>query len=72
MHVDLLNFSSGEEQVMATVRVSEGKLRVEGKVPVRVLQTLEFERDEAEDDEAFLKNLPRVFSGAYLRARFVD
>jgi len=73
MHVELLDVSSGNEEVYGTVRMDNGQVVVEGDVPARVKRDIEFERRHTDvGDEAFLLRLEqRVFTGRYLRARFV-
>lgn len=75
MHVNLLDYTSGKESVMAIIRIEDGQMVVEGAVPPRLRKTLEFEYEHAQqhgqEGETFLLKLPRIFSGTYTRAQFI-
>jgi hypothetical protein len=72
MHVNLNDYTEfGKVKLMATIRVAGGQLQVDGKVPPGVQAELEDQRGRVKDDEAYLRSLPRVFSGTYIRAQFV-
>lgn len=76
MHVNILNYSSGKGQVYAVVRFVDGQMKVEGvgrQPPQSLLDTLTFERTMAKgSDEAFLRKLPQIFSGAYIKAKLIE
>jgi hypothetical protein len=72
MHVNLNDYTEfGKVKLMATIRVSKGQLQVEGKIPPGIRGELEDQHQRVTEDEAFLRSLPKVFSGTYVRAQFV-
>ena len=76
MYVNMLQLKAGEQTVIAVIRMADGQLQVDGEMPPRIRATLDFEHEHFKErhgggDEAFLRRLPQVFSGTYLRAQFV-
>lgn len=82
MHVNLLAFTrpEGDPDVVAVIRMVDGKIQIEGTLHARTVNTIEGEyllmqtdpRFEGKrSDEDFLRRLPFVFSGTYTRAEFV-
>lgn len=70
MFVNLLDYTSGKRKVMAIVRMNGDSMQIEGQIPPGVLRELEAAKKRASTPERFLKSLPTVFSGSYLRAQF--
>jgi hypothetical protein len=56
---------------MAVIRVQGDEMIVEGTVPPTVLAELQATKQRALSPSIFLKSLPTVFSGSYLRAQMV-
>ena len=75
MQVEICNYSSGARKVYAIVRFVDGEMQVEGvgrTPPPSLLDDLVFERRAASiSDEAFLRKLPQIFNGAYIKAEFI-
>ena len=74
MHVNLHDYKEfGKVKTLAVIRMDGGQLQVDRPLPPFIQQELEDQRDRmvGKGDEAFLRSLPRVFSGSYTRAQFV-
>ncbi len=74
MHVELLDYTSGQKQVVAIIRVVGDQPIIEGQVPPLIEEAIHQEMAlvKGPKEEAFLKRLPKVFSGSYLRAKFIS
>jgi hypothetical protein len=74
VYVKLLDYREFQnERLMGTVRMVGGQLQVEGDVPPIIQQDLQNHVREMGkvNDETYLKSLELVFSGAYLKAKFI-
>lgn len=74
MYVKLLDYREFQnERLMGTVRMSNGQLQTEGEIPAIIMQDLKNHQREMGkvNDETYLKSLELVFSGAYLKAKFI-
>lgn len=71
MHANLWGLREGKQYLMAVVRVVSGTVQIEGEVPPLVREELLFLQKRAGGDREFLSQLPRNFSGTYIRGQFV-
>ena len=75
MYVNLLDFRSGVQQIRAVIRVEQGEVRIHTPLqmkplPPHILETVNECRQHFPN--TFLEELPKVFSGTYLRAELRD
>ena len=72
MHIDILSYTSGDEELLGSVSVDDhGSLVISRRLPQGVQQVVEDAYARWPTAEEFMRKLPTEFKGAYVRARVV-